>query len=171
MTLLNNLLAFMSQGGPVLWAVFATSLLLWLLIFERSYFYRFEFPALRRRTLNRWQHRTPQGSSELRAFRRLLISELSILLNARLKFITAMIMICPLMGLLGTVTGMIHLFDVIAFSGNGDIKAISSGIYRAILPTLAGLVTGLSGYYFAMRFAQKAQRLELLLTEQLSGNA
>jgi len=36
---------------------------------------------------------------------------------------------------------------------------------------LAGLVTGLSGYYFAMRFAQKAQRLELLLTEQLSGNA
>ena len=79
-------------------------------------------------------------------------------LNARVKLIQTLIVICPLMGLLGTVTGMINLFDLISLNGNSDVKAMSSGIYRAILPTLAGLLVGLSGYYFALQFGQKAER-------------
>lgn len=171
MTLYNSLMSFMAQGGPVLWAVAVTSLLLWLCIFERGFFYRFEYPKARSAKVQAWS-RLPEHDSPLgRAIRQQFLCDLSLLLHARLKLINTLIMLCPLIGLTGTVTGMISLFDSIAINGNSEIKAISAGIYRAILPTLAGLVTGLSGYYFAMRFGQKAQLQELLLAEDLAASA
>lgn len=158
---------FIQQGGWVLWLVFCTSLLLWLCIFERLWFFRFEYPVLRKNTLALWAQRSDKTSWFASVTRRLLVSEVGLRLNARVKFIQTLIIICPLMGLLGTVTGMVNLFDLIALNGNSDVKAMSAGIYRAILPTLAGLLVGLSGYYFALRLGQKAQRSLQSLSDHL----
>ena len=149
---------FISQGGWVLWLVFCTCLLLWLCIFERVWFFRFEYPGLKRHALQYWDKRSDKNSWFASVTRQLLISEVGIKLSARVKLIQTLIIICPMMGLLGTVTGMINLFDLIALNGNSDVKAMSAGIYRAILPTLAGLLVGLSGYYFAVRFAEFSLR-------------
>ena len=165
--LLQTMANFVEQGGWVLWLVFATSVLLWLCIFERLWFFWFEFPNLSKQTRHHWQDRTDKSSWLAGAFRKLLLCEVSLRLNARIKLIQTLIIICPLMGLLGTVTGMINLFDVIALNGNDDVKAMSAGIQQAILPTLAGLVVGLSGYYFALRFAQKAERALQHLADHL----
>lgn len=161
------MLNFIEQGGWVLWLVFATSVLLWLCIFERLWFFRFEYPKLSQQTQVHWQSRMDKTSWLASAFRKLLLCEISLRLNARIKLIQTLIIICPLMGLLGTVTGMINLFELIALNGNDDVKAMSAGIQRAILPTLAGLLVGLSGYYFALRFAQKAQRALQHLSDHL----
>jgi biopolymer transport protein ExbB len=50
-----------------------------------------------------------------------------------------------MLGLLGTVTGMIEVFDVMAISGSGNTRAMASGVSKATIPTMAGMVAALSG--------------------------
>ena len=63
----------------------------------------------------------------------------------------------PLLGLLGTVTGMIAVFDVMALTGTGNARLMASGISMATIPTMAGMVTALSGLYFGNLFESKAK--------------
>jgi biopolymer transport protein ExbB len=65
--------------------------------------------------------------------------------NARLPMIKTLVALCPLLGLLGTVTGMIQVFDVMAVAGTGDARAMASGVSMATVPTMAGMVGALSG--------------------------
>ena len=69
--------------------------------------------------------------------------------------------IAPLMGLLGTVLGMIHVFAVIKEQGIGQTAALSGGISEALLTTVAGLfiaIPVLIAYYY---FNQKSESLIL----------
>jgi biopolymer transport protein ExbB len=77
--------------------------------------------------------------------------------------IRILIAICPLLGLLGTVTGMIAVFDVMTYSGGGSARAMASGVSMATVPTMAGMIAALSGVWFGTWLERKA-RLE---TEQL----
>jgi biopolymer transport protein ExbB len=70
--------------------------------------------------------------------------------------IKALIAICPLLGLLGTVTGMIAVFDVMTYSG-GNARAMAGGVSMATVPTMAGMVAALSGVYFGTWLEHKAQ--------------
>jgi biopolymer transport protein ExbB len=72
--------------------------------------------------------------------------------------IRVLVAMCPLLGLLGTVLGMVGVFEVIAVSGNDDAPAMARGIYRATIPTMAGLVVALTGIYFTVRLGQLADR-------------
>ena len=61
-----------------------------------------------------------------------------------------------MLGLLGTVTGMVEVFDVIALSGNSNVRGVAAGVSKATIPTMAGMVVALTGYYFASRLRQLA---------------
>ena len=67
--------------------------------------------------------------------------------NKNLTLIKTCIALAPLFGLLGTVTGMIEVFQVMAFSGGGDARAMAGGVSKATLPTMAGMVVALSGIF------------------------
>jgi biopolymer transport protein ExbB len=88
-----------------------------------------------------------------------MISELSEKLNHSLAYIKTLVAICPLLGLLGTVTGMINVFDVMALAGNGNPRAMASGVSMATIPTMAGMVAALSGLYFIHQL-QRFARIE-----------
>ena len=62
------------------------------------------------------------------------------------------------MGLLGTVTGMVEVFDVMAITGSGNARAMAAGISKATLPTMAGLVVALSGIAFITLLERKAEK-------------
>jgi biopolymer transport protein ExbB len=79
-------------------------------------------------------------------------------LHALLPLIQVLVALCPLLGLLGTVLGMIGVFEVIGVSGNDDAQAMARGVYRATIPTMAGLVVALSGIYFTVRLRRLADR-------------
>jgi len=51
--------------------------------------------------------------------------------------------VAPLLGLLGTVTGMIHTFDIITVYGTGDPKLLSGGISEALVTTMLGLIVAI----------------------------
>jgi len=61
------------------------------------------------------------------------------------KLIQILIVICPVLGLLGTVTGMIQVFDVVAVLGTGNARALASGITMATLPTMVGMTVSIIG--------------------------
>ncbi len=76
-----------------------------------------------------------------------LISEMRVSIEQNLRLIKVMIALCPLFGLLGTVTGMIEVFTVLSMTGGGDAKSMAGGVSRATIPTMAGMVAALSGLF------------------------
>jgi biopolymer transport protein ExbB len=50
---------------------------------------------------------------------------------------------------MGTVTGMIEVFDVMAVSGGGNARSMAAGVSKATIPTMAGMVGALSGVFAA----------------------
>ena len=90
--------------------------------------------------------------------RRVLISDLTSNLNWGLGTIGTLVALCPMLGLLGTVTGMIEVFDVMA-AGGGNTRGMAAGVSKATLPTMAGMVAAISGMLFHIqleRFAADA---------------
>ena len=69
--------------------------------------------------------------------------------------------VLPLLGLLGTVTGMIAIFDVLNVFGNGNTRGMADGISKALLPTTAGLVTSIIGIYFSADLDKRVKKNEL----------
>ncbi len=152
---LEPLRDFFASGGYVLWAIFLVSLLLWALIIERYAYLRLQYPRELEQLVSTWRRRTDQSSWFAHKIRLALISDISLRLTRSLALIKSLIAICPLLGLLGTVTGMIHVFDVIAVLGTGNARAMANGISLATIPTMAGLVVALSGVFFSVRLGQR----------------
>jgi biopolymer transport protein ExbB len=66
----------------------------------------------------------------------------------------------PLLGLLGTVSGMITTFDVIAMFGTGNARAMASGISEALISTQAGLVVAIPGLVLGGLLSRRADNLK-----------
>jgi len=160
--------SFFEAGGDVLWAILALTVLLWTLILERLWFYRFAFPRRRREWEAEWDERSDHRSWRAHAIRSLMIAEANMQLRAGVPMIRTLIAICPLLGLLGTVTGMIQVFDVMALKGTSDARAMASGVSHATIPTMAGMVVALSGLYFGTRFPLRVDRETRRLADHLA---
>ena len=158
---------FFEAGGPVLYAVLFVAVLMWTLILERFWYLRRVHPGHMRDAVARWQARTDIDSWFARRIREAMISRVSLQLKASLGLIRTLIALCPLLGLLGTVTGMIAVFDVMAVAGTGSARGMAEGIYRATIPTMSGLVIALSGLFFSARLDQRAREESEKLTDLL----
>jgi biopolymer transport protein ExbB len=164
----NAVLDLIDQGGAILWVIFATCLLLWFLILERLWFIRITWPARAAQWVAQWDSRDDRNSWRARKIRESIVSEVRLELHAVLPFIHLLVALCPLLGLLGTVLGMIGVFEVIAISGNDDAQAMARGVYRATIPTMAGLVVALTGIYFSVRLRRVADREASRLQDRLA---
>jgi biopolymer transport protein ExbB len=154
-------------GGPVMWVLLLVCVTLWLLLVERFWFLRYVFPQIRAHLLADWQARTDRSSWRAKAIRRETVCEVQLQLQAWLSTIRTLIAVCPLLGLLGTVTGMIGVFEIITLTG-GESQAIAGGVYRATVPTMSGLVISLSAQYFSARLRHLATREEKLFADDLT---
>ena len=154
---------FMELGGGVLWVIMFVLFLMWTFIVERVWYFYRVYPARRRSILVAWETRPDTTSWYARRIREGLVSETSLALKQNVGLIKVLIAICPLLGLLGTVTGMIAVFDVMTYSGGGNARAMAGGVSMATVPTMAGMVAALSGVYFGTWLEHKAQ----VETEQL----
>ncbi len=86
-------------------------------------------------------------------------------LDERLAVIGVLAAIAPLLGLLGTVLGMIETFDVIAVFGTGNSRAMASGIGVALVTTQTGLLVAIPGLLMSNRLGRAAQQLRTNLDE------
>ena len=77
--------------------------------------------------------------------------------------------IAPLLGLLGTVTGMIQTFQAITLFGTGDPKLMAGGISQALVTTVLGLLTAVPLLLFHSIVRDQSKALTQLLEEQATG--
>ena len=80
-----------------------------------------------------------------------------------LPFLAALGNLATLLGLLGTVLGMIEAFELIAASGTGDARVVAGGIFRALVTTAAGLGVGISALAAHSLFNRRATDLVVSL--------
>ncbi|MDI3258106.1 MAG: MotA/TolQ/ExbB proton channel family protein [Sinobacteraceae bacterium] len=161
---------FFRLGGWVLKWILLAALFMWTLILERYWYIARVHPQRLAQRLEVWHRRSERRSWFARRIREQLISELKIGLSAPLPLIRVMVPLAPLLGLLGTVTGMLEVFDGMTAAGSSDVRAMAYGVSHAMIATLAGLVVSLIGLFFSVQLSARvraeSERLpDLLLPE------
>jgi biopolymer transport protein ExbB len=171
MELLGGILAFMEKGGDVLWLIAALVFFMWMLIIERFiYFLGSGWKADRMSTVDAWEGRAERQSWNAKQIRSKLLSESRGMINDNMGLIATCVALCPLLGLLGTVTGMIEVFNVMAVTGGGDAKSMAGGVEKSTIPTMAGMVAALSGLFANTQLQRIATREQQLLQDQLTSD-
>jgi biopolymer transport protein ExbB len=115
-----------------------------------------------------WESRPERRSWNAEQIRELMISRFSMSANKGISMIKTLVAICPLFGLLGTVTGMIKVFEVMAVSGSGNVRAMAAGVSQATVPTMAGMVGALSGVLLVTILSRRAAREVQFLEDSLT---
>jgi biopolymer transport protein ExbB len=159
---------FMALGGPVLKVIAFTIFLMWVLIVERLLFFRTTMKLMSREIHDDWESRTERRSWHAHQIRELMISRFSLSVNRGITMIQTFVALCPLLGLLGTVTGMIKVFQVLAVSGSGNVRAMAGGVSQATVPTMAGMVGALSGVLLVTLLSRRATREVEFLEDSLT---
>lgn len=158
---------FMEAGGNVLYLIAAATFFMWALIFERIWFINTEHKTDVGRALAYWEGRSERNSWTAHMIRLQLISEVNLRLNANMMFIKTLISLLPLLGLLGTVTGMVTVFEAMTYSG-GNARSMAAGVSMATIPTMSGMVATLSGVlantFLTSRVASEESYMEDTLT-------
>jgi len=157
---------FFEAGGNVLYGILFVTVLMWTFIVERIWFFYFLLPKRIDAVKAMWDERADTTSWHAHQIRSGMISEVTLESRRFLLMIKTLMAVLPLLGLLGTVTGMITVFDVMAFAGTGNARLMAAGVSKATIPTMAGLVAALSGLYFAA-WLEKRARMEVDRVEGL----
>ena len=164
----GDLREFFEAGGPVLWGILLVTMIMWTLIIERFWYFKNLMPSLTSDALNQWSVVSNKGDWYSMRIRDQIISEVSAETKKFILTIETMMQILPLLGLLGTVVGMIKVFDVMTFFGTGNARLMASGVSQATIPTMAGLVAAISGLYIANLLKRKADDEINKIADQLT---
>jgi biopolymer transport protein ExbB len=154
----QDLQAFLDRGGPVLLVIMAATFVMWALILERLFYFRFAHKQIAAEAIAEWRSRSDRKSKLAHWVRDKLVSEVRVKAEQNVQLTKAMVALAPLLGLLGTVTGMVAVFDIMAITAGADAKAMSAGVSRATIPTMAGMVASLSGIMFTSGMDRRVNR-------------
>ena len=161
---------FLDLGGPVLLLIAVLLMVMWTLLFERFWFFKTTLKTELNVALVSWEKRPEHHSVRAHQVREAIISRVSLQIDEGMAMIKTLVAIAPLLGLLGTVTGMISVFEVMAITGGGDAKSMSAGVSQATIPTMAGMVAALSGVFGNTYISRMANREKQLLADHLMLN-
>lgn len=159
---------FMDQGGVVLYAIAVLIFIMWTFIIERLWYMKTALHRDRDATLAIWEARAERKSKRAHQIREALISRASERIDQFMPLIKTTVTLAPLFGLLGTVTGMIAVFEIMAITGGGDAKSMSGGVSKATIPTMSGMVAAISGVLGYTYLERVANREKQLLEDHLT---
>lgn len=182
-----TLVAYLQTGSIVMFPLVAVSMVMWTLIINRLFF----FHRIYRKNMPREQagefvknNKMPstqiyKGAVSLLVTRFLknrthnpkvdlyildeTVMEIITVLDRQLALIGVLAAVAPLLGLLGTVTGMMATFDIISMFGTGNARAMAGGISEALVTTQTGLVVAIPGLYMHGFLVKRAEKLKVLI--------
>lgn len=164
---LETIRDFLELGGIALYFIGLVTLFMWALIVERLIYLRAGHRRMVRSAQDVWNARPDHSSWNAHQVRARLISVVSRHMERNLALIQTCVALCPLLGLFGTVWGMIAVFEVMAISGSGNPRSMASGVSMATIPTMAGMVAALSGIAMSTYLQRRASRERELLADHL----
>lgn len=155
-------------GGPwVVW-IFASGVLMWALIFERYWYFIQILPKESKALQAEWAARKDRSSWCSRQIRQMLISKLNVSMTRRFPIMQVLVPMSPLLGLVGTVSGMLEVFDSMALRGSADARSMASGVSEAMVCTMTGLAVSITGLYPVHYFRTRAKRETELLADRFT---
>jgi biopolymer transport protein ExbB len=182
-----NMVAYLQTGSIVMFPLVAVSMVMWTLIINRLVFfhriYRKNMPRDRAGEFVKNNELPPphiyKGAVSLLVTRFLknrtqkpkvdlyildeTVMEIVTVLDRHLALIGVLAAVAPLLGLLGTVTGMMATFDIISMFGTGNARAMAGGISEALVTTQTGLVVAIPGLYMHGFLVKRAEKLKVLV--------
>ncbi|EKO36172.1 transporter, MotA/TolQ/ExbB proton channel family protein [SAR86 cluster bacterium SAR86E] len=163
----NTLRDFMSAGGSVLWLIAILAAFMWAIILERIWYFNAGHKVYMDELKSEWDSLSDHTTWKADAIKEKLTSQARTEVNRYLPLINTCVALAPLFGLLGTVTGMIEVFQVMAFTGGGDARSMAGGVSKATLPTMAGMTTALSGVFATIYLNSARNREENLIKDTI----
>jgi len=154
-------------GGWVMVAILALSVLMWVLILDRYLFFFRRRAELVRDAVTVWSGAVGASPQLNQRLRETLTASFHGRLGSWMITIQVITAVLPLLGLLGTVGGMIQTFEVMTVFGTGNVRGMADGISQALITTMAGLMTALAGMYFAGDLSSRIERETERLREHL----
>lgn len=150
---LDSFTSVFEKGGFVLSLIFIQFLIMWFYATQKYLYFKNEFNAdfeSFKSTVKNMEVEDRTNNQAIMESERveMYLSRFKQKMKSHISLIQLMVMLAPLFGLLGTVTGMISVFDVMAVAGSGNARAMASGISKATIPTMAGMVGALTGLFF-----------------------
>ncbi|MCP1314681.1 MULTISPECIES: MotA/TolQ/ExbB proton channel family protein [unclassified Halomonas] len=155
-------------GGAVLVVLAVVAVAVFAMAIERWWYYRVTWRIARRRLIKRWAGRQDHRSWSARTLRQVWSDRLVGQLRRPLPWLKLLVALCPLLGLLGTVTGMITVFDSLTYSDTHQARAMADGVARATLPTLTGMAIAVVGLLFISRLEHVIRREDQRLHDRLA---
>lgn len=154
-------------GGPFVGAIFLCCVTMWTLVLERAWYFWKVLPVEAEEAIRQWQQRGDHRSWCARQIRAAMVSRLNAAMNANSPLLAVLVPLSPLLGLIGTVSGMLEVFDSMALKGSADARAMASGVSHAMLCTLSGLAVSISGLYPVYYFRSRTRRETELIADKL----
>jgi biopolymer transport protein ExbB len=154
------------QGGPFVFLIFSSGVLMWTLVIERIWYFSRVLPNDTEQLVTTWNSRADHISWCARKIRQMMISRLNSAMNANLLVMRVLVPMAPLLGLIGTVSGMLEVFDSMALRGSADARTMASGVSHAMICTMSGLAVSITGLYPVYAFTKKANHETELLNER-----
>ena len=153
-------------GGPFVIWIFACGVVLWTLVLERYWYFSRILPREAEAMLAQWNARTDRNSWLARNVRRAMISRLNVGMTSSFPLLRVLVPLSPLLGLVGTVGGMLEVFDSMALRGSADARSMASGVSHAMICTMTGLAISITGLYPVFYFQSRARRETELLADR-----
>lgn len=166
--LFRGILAFVDDGGPWVFWIFLCGVLMWTLIFERWWYFSRILPNQAANLQEQWAARTDRTSWTARQIRTAMISRLNGAMTLGFPVLQVLVPMAPLLGLIGTVSGMLEVFDSMALRGSADARSMASGVSEAMICTMTGLAVSITGLWPVHYFKTRAARETELMADRLS---
>ncbi|MHB0774046.1 MotA/TolQ/ExbB proton channel family protein [Halomonas sp. WWR20] len=166
--ILDPVMWLVEAGGPVLVVIAGVSVVLFGIALERWLYWRFTHHRARRALIVSWVKRSEHSSWSALTLREVWTRELMARLRMPLPWLKLLVGLCPLLGLLGTVTGMIQVFDSLTLTDVNQARAMADGVARATLPTLAGMAVAVVGLLFTTRLEHVIRREDQRLHDRMA---
>jgi len=186
-----DLLAQMDKGGPIMWVIFvaaciAFGMLIWqsIRVYSLIKFARNDYQSLVNDSASNIVNSSEESSPAALILRQMnwneifnkddLIKEMNIqlagitpIIEGGLPTIATLGALLPMLGLLGTVTGMINVFEVIALHGTGKPEEMASGISQALLTTASGLIFAIPVIFLHHLLSRKVNELMVTTSQTM----
>jgi biopolymer transport protein ExbB len=164
---IESFLAFMATGELVLWIILALNIIFWTLIVEKTWYLNFIFPQLLSQGKTQWQRQSNHQSWQAHRVREMILANFDFQLKRHFILMRSFISVMPILGLLGTIIGMMEAFEVLTIHGTGNARALASSLSKALITTMAGLVASIPGLFVLTLLQQRAERQKANITDQL----
>jgi biopolymer transport protein ExbB len=137
-------------------------------VLERAWYFWAVLPGQAKLALGEWERRTDKMSWCARQIRQAMISRLNAEMTSNFPLLRVLVPLSPLLGLIGTVSGMLEVFDSMALRGSADARTMASGVSHAMICTLTGLAVSITGLYPVYYFQARAKRETELLSDHFT---